>query len=499
MDLTQLGPLFWPVRESEDGFSVLDETKLPAEIQYIPIREIDKAVEVVREMKTRAFGQVLTFFHSVLLSLKSSSETDKQGLEAKVGELGRLFSEARPTFAFLGLAEQILGWLAGSKAEDLKSFLVSEIQRYFRILMKMREKRGQLAASLLPQSCSILTHCNCSGDLVLIGSFLRERGARVRFFATETRPYLQGTRLTAWELARAGFDVHLLPDRGAGQVIERGLVDTVIVGSDRSTRRGDVINKVGTYPLALAAKVKGIPFYALVQDFDETLDDEVTIEERPHEELLSFNGRRLAPDGVKCRYPAFDITPANLVTRLIGFASTYSACDFKEKFGRGGKKSTDCEMEEETYLLIFGVPRREFYCHLLEGSRIEGKGEILIPEMRPGLFGARELTPSLLHAGLKPTLVSDNMLGFFFQRQAIRRAYLAYEEFTPLGPRVPGGGRMVVELARAHEVPIELIPAGEEKSAPLDLDVTTLLRENVSGPGVSPYLLQDEVIPWSVF
>ena len=499
MDRSELSPLFWPVREDTEGFSILDETRLPGEVHYISVRDVDDAVRAVREMRTRAFGQVLTFFHTVLLSLRRIGAIDRGTIEGRVRDLGRAFSEARPTFAFQGMAERIVGWLSGSNSTEPREFLVGEIQRHFRILMRMRQKRAELAASLLPQTCSILTHCNMSGELVLIGSLLRDRGAKVRFFATETRPYLQGTRLTAWELERAGFEVHLLPDRGAGQVMDKGLVDAVVVGSDRSTRRGDVVNKVGTYPLALLAKAKGIPLYALVQDVEEMLSDEITIEERPQEELSCYNGRRLAPEGVRCRYPAFDVTPADLVTRLVGFASIYSPKDFRMKFGGGARITMESTSEDGAYLLVFGTPRAEFYRHLLDGSRIEGKGEILVSEMRPGLSGARELAPALVKAGLKTTLVSDNMLGFFFQRQAIRRVYLAYREFAQAGPLLPAGATMVVELARAHEVPVELIAAGEETTSPTDLDVTTLLTERVAGTGVSPYLLQDEVVPWSAF
>lgn len=498
MDETELSPLFWPVLPEPDGFSVLDETRLPWEIHYVPIRRVAEAVEIVREMRTRAFGQVLTFFHSALLLLKDFPETDQDAVEAAIRDLGRVFSEARPTFAFRGLAEQVLAGLPKGGSGDPRALYATGIERHLKILRRTRQKRCELAASLLPQACSILTHCNASGDMVLIGTLLRQRGANVRFYATETRPYLQGSRLTAWELSRAGFEVHLLPDRGAGQVIEQGLVNAVIVGSDRSTRRGDVVNKVGTYPLALLAKAHEIPFYALVQDFEQALADHIPIEERPHGELITFRGRRLAPEGVKCRYPAFDLTPANLVTRLIGFGSTYSHRDFAEKFA-GGKKSTELPSEDSSYLLVFGVPEPGFYRHLADGSRIESRGEILVPELRPSLVGAREVAPMLLQTGLKPTLVSDNMLGFFFQRDAIRRAYLAYREFAPSGPVLPAGARMVALLARAHEVPIELVPAGEDRAEPLDADATTLLQVAVSSPGVSPWLVQDELVPWSLF
>ena len=157
-----------------------------------------------------------------------------------------------------------------------------------------RLARARLAASVLPDPARVLTHCNVSGELVAVAQCCAELGKKFSVIASETRPYLQGTRLTAWELAQAGVAVSIIPDNAVAQVMQQGAVNAVIVGADRAAQNGDIINKVGTYPLALMAKDFAIPFYALVQD-PRSLERgaDVAIEERPAAELLKFQGESL--------------------------------------------------------------------------------------------------------------------------------------------------------------------------------------------------------------
>ena len=165
-------------------------------------------------------------------------------------------------------------------------------------IIKARLARAERTASILPDSARVLTHCNVSGELVAIAQLCKSMGKEISVIATETRPYLQGSRLTAWELAEAGVSVSLIPDCAAAQVMDRGEVNAVVVGSDRCAQNGDVINKVGTYPLALMAKEYGIPFYALVQDPGGLVrGEDVPIEERSANELLVIPGRATAGGG----------------------------------------------------------------------------------------------------------------------------------------------------------------------------------------------------------
>ena len=182
-----------------------------------------------------------------------------------------------------------------------------------------RLKRAGFASSLLEDGDTLLTHCNVSGEMVLIGRACKEAGKSVQFFATETRPYFQG-RLTAWELAEDGFEVTIVPDNAIGSLLSEGRCNKALVGSDRVAGNGDVVNKVGTFQVAVAAKKFQVPFYVLVQEPGSTsTGEEIPIEERDMREVLMYKGKRLYPETVKGYYPAFDLTPARYITHLITF------------------------------------------------------------------------------------------------------------------------------------------------------------------------------------
>jgi methylthioribose-1-phosphate isomerase len=187
---------------------------------------------------------------------------------------------------------------------------------------------GRHGSMLVPDGARVLTHCN-AGALATAGygtalGVIRaaaEAGKRVSVLADETRPFLQGARLTAWELVRDGIDTTVITDNMAGALMRQGLVDLVVVGADRIAANGDVANKIGTYPLAVLARRHGVPFYvaAPLSTFDPDCPsgDEIPIEERPAEEVTHLGGMRLVPEGVSARHPAFDVTPAAFVTAII--------------------------------------------------------------------------------------------------------------------------------------------------------------------------------------
>src|ERR1051325_3226932 len=212
-------PLFEPVIWSDEAFKILDETLLPNVIEYIEIRQVDQALEAVREMKTRAFGQVLTFLYSAALLGEQNKNLDRESLRTRIGEMTDRFAEARPTFDFRGLGEFFSAWfevkLDGRSAGQ---FISESARRFAQQIVGARMARAKRAASLLPQRARILTHCNISGELVAIAEYARESGKDISVVATETRPYLQGARLTAWELAQAGVVVSVIPDSAIGQV-----------------------------------------------------------------------------------------------------------------------------------------------------------------------------------------------------------------------------------------------------------------------------------------
>ncbi|HEX9880695.1 MAG TPA: hypothetical protein VGB25_10915, partial [Candidatus Binatia bacterium] len=248
--LEAASPLFAPVLWEGERFRILDETRLPWETAYITVNGVREAVQAVKEMRTRAFGQVLTFLYAAALVAKRATVSDPRWVAQELEELANEFSGARPTFNFrqhLGFFHEALG--ACPPGERAGPWLEGKIHKRVESILRARDRRAQRAAALLPGSCRLMTHCNVSGELVAVARHMRSMGKELRVIATETRPYLQGSRLTAWELARAGVEVALIPDSAVAQVMARGGVDAVLVGSDRCAQNGDIINKVGTYPI----------------------------------------------------------------------------------------------------------------------------------------------------------------------------------------------------------------------------------------------------------
>ena len=493
MDVKQ-SPLFEPVLWEGEGFKILDETLLPWRTEYIEVRALPEALAAVKDMKTRAFGQVLTFFYAA--ALVARGENSSAALRARMARLGEEFAEVRPTFDFKGLAGFFEPWFAQPNGDHTGAWFEGKVHEFVGRIVGARLYRARLAAELLPARCRLLTHCNVSGELVAVAHACRDQGKNLSVIATETRPYLQGSRLTAWELSEAGVSVEVIPDGAVAQVIAGGKVDAVIVGADRVARNGDIVNKVGTYPIAAAAERYGVPFYALVQDpgaINSSAD--VEIEERPAAELYQLEGRSLIEAPVAGRYPAFDATPARLITRLVGFEGSYTPDEFREKYrpaqvSEKAKKAAD-------HLLVYGVPKKADYGSVARTLKLEKAAHVLVPEMRPGLAGLQSVAKELSERGVPVQLISDNMMGTFFAEGAVGRLYLFYIEVGAAGPVGPCGSLLAALLARAHGVPIELLPG--EEAAPLDADVSTFLGQRVVAGGIKIYPVEKEVIPWSLF
>ena len=494
-------PLFEPVLWDGDGFKILDEISLPEKIEYISVYEVAQALDAVREMKTRAFGQVLTFLYSGGLIARDYQGGEPEGLREKLARMTQEFCAARPTFDFEGLGGFFSQWFAElPRGAAVGEWIAGRARTCVTEIMQARRTRAKRMASLLPESARVLTHCNVSGELVAVAQYCKEAGKHLAVIATETRPYLQGTRLTAWELAQAGVGVSLIPDCAIAQVMARGEVSAVIVGADRAAQNGDVINKVGTYPLALMAQAYGVPFYVLVQDPRSVARGmDITIEERPASELLLFQGQSLVNgDKIAVRYPAFDVTPAGLITRWVGFADIYTLESFRRTF------QIEVEVEEEPahkngkYLLVYGLPPKSHYGFLKTALAAEQAESILVPEMRPELWGARVVARELARRNAAPTLIADNMMGTLFAQGEIRKLYLFYDELSEPGLSGACGSLLAVRLARHHGVPIELQEAERNKEPPVDRDVSTFLGRHVIPSGVSVHRVEKEVIPWSL-
>lgn len=308
----KFSPLFWPILLKGKTIHILDETKLPHKVKYIKAKDYLQACKAIKEMKTRAVGQVILVLYIFLIVVKKNRKKPREKLFPILCKVAETINATRPTLSFKYLTDMVLGWhCAGEPLEK-------NILGFLEMLKNKRVKQAEEAAKLITGGDVILTHCNISGLMPLISEFARQQNKNISFFVTETRPYLQGARLTAWELQRAGFDVTIIADNMVAQVMREGKINKVIVGADNLAQNGDIANKIGTYQIAILAKHFNIPFYVLCPPVSGArTGKDIKIEVRPDKELLEYQGLRLAAKGAKGYYPAFDVTPNNLITEHI--------------------------------------------------------------------------------------------------------------------------------------------------------------------------------------
>ncbi len=294
-----------PLRWKGDRLELLDQRALPDKTIYMSCRSATEVAQAIRDMVVRgapAIGCAAAF--GVVLSKGSPDAYE-------------VLARSRPTAVNLFWALERM-----KKATDLEA---EAIAIYEEDLANNRAM-GKLGATLIRDGARIMTHCNTgalatAGYGTALGVIRAAKGKRISVIANETRPYLQGARLTAWELVQEGIPCTLITDSMAGHLMSKGEVDVIVVGADRIALNGDVANKIGTYTLAVLAKRHGIPFYvaAPLSSFDAKIADgsQITIEERPAAEVTGYRETRWAPEGVSVRNPAFDVTPAELVTGII--------------------------------------------------------------------------------------------------------------------------------------------------------------------------------------
>ena len=299
----KFSPLFWPIQLKDNIIYILDETQLPQKLVYIKAKNYLEACAAIKQMKTRAVGQVLLVMYIFILS---------QRQKINLVKVAAAVNATRPTLSFKYLTDMVLG-MQQSKAPLEKSIL-----GFLEMLKAKRIQQARDIADLLKDGEVILTHCNVSGLMPLIAQFAKDQNKAISFYVTETRPYLQGSRLTAWEIMRAGFDVTIITDNMVAYLLSLGRVTKVIVGADHLTLNGDIANKIGTYQIAVVAKYFKIPFYVICPPASKLKSGkEIQIEIRPPDELKIYQGLYLAPKAVKAYYPAFDVTPAKLITKHI--------------------------------------------------------------------------------------------------------------------------------------------------------------------------------------
>jgi methylthioribose-1-phosphate isomerase len=320
---------------TDEGVRMIDQRKLPTVEEYPVFRTYEEVAEAIRVMVVRgapAIG-VAAAMGIALGVAKSKAETTAE-LQADFETITATLAGTRPTAVNLFWAIERMKQIftravrANSSRSTIERLLIDEAKALYQEDIDANRRMGRFGAELLPQSGTILTHCN-AGALATAGygtalGVIRaavDGGKRLRVLADETRPFLQGARLTAWELWKDDIDVRVISDNMAGSFMRQGLVDAVIVGADRIAANGDVANKIGTYTVAVLARQHDIPFYvaAPLSTLDLSLPDgsHIPIEQRAPTEVTHVGNTRIVPEGVAVFNPAFDVTPQEFVTAII--------------------------------------------------------------------------------------------------------------------------------------------------------------------------------------
>ena len=317
------------------GVNFLDQTKLPLEETYVLATDYKQVATVIRDMIVRGAPAIgVSGAMGVAIGIDRSEATSIEALNTEVAVICELLASTRPTAVnlFWGIARirELYNQLVakGASIAEIKIAVVDEARRMYDEDIAACKQMGAFGAELLPMEGTVLTHCN-AGALATCGygtalGVIRgaiERGHKINVFADETRPFLQGARLTAWELMKDNIPTTVLCDNMAASLMLQGRIQAVIVGADRIAANGDVANKIGTYGVAILAKEHGIPFYVAAPwstiDVATATGAGIPIEQRAAREVTHSNGKQMTPDGVGIENPAFDVTPAKYVTAII--------------------------------------------------------------------------------------------------------------------------------------------------------------------------------------
>ncbi len=323
-----------PTIKWEDAFIyIIDQRKLPGKKEWLVCRTLQDVITAIREMAIRGAPAIGV---AAAMGLALGSQTIKtknyETFKKRFLEMAGQMKLARPTAANLRWAVEkmirIVEIMNHNTAEEIKGALKKESQIILERDIEINQKIGQNGLQLIPDKATILTHCNAGalatggyGTALGVIRAAHEAGKDIRVFVDETRPLLQGIRLTAFELIEEHIPVTVIVDSAAGYLLRKKTIDLVITGADRIASNGDMANKIGSYQLAVLAKENHIPFYvaAPLSTFDLTLEegDQIPIEERDPKEVVTLAGQKLGPEGLSAFNPAFDITPAGYISAII--------------------------------------------------------------------------------------------------------------------------------------------------------------------------------------
>ena len=321
---------------TESGVVFIDQTKLPTEEVYVTCTTHQQVADVIRNMVVRGAPAIgVAAAMGIALGVKNSKATNAADLKKDFDQICEAIRQTRPTAVNLFWAIRRMT----EKFESLRPRTIAEIRQAQQVMIEESQRMhaediaanqamGRHGATLMPSTGGVLTHCN-AGALATAGygtalGVIRaavEAGKKIHVYADETRPFLQGSRLTAWELMKDGIPTTVISDNMAGVMMQQGKIGAIVVGADRIAANGDVANKIGTYTVAILAKEHGIPFYvaAPISTVDLATPDgsKIPIEQRNAREVTHIGGRQMTPDGVEIENPAFDVTPAKYIAAII--------------------------------------------------------------------------------------------------------------------------------------------------------------------------------------
>jgi methylthioribose-1-phosphate isomerase len=315
------------------GVVFIDQTKLPTEEVYVTCKTPEQVADVIRNMVVRGAPAIgVSAAMGIALAVQNSKAETIGELKKEFDAASELIGQTRPTAVNLFWAikrmKDKFELMRVRPLPQLKQLLIEEAQRMHAEDIAANQAMGRHGATLMPASGGVLTHCN-AGALATCGygtalGVIRaavEQGKKIHVYADETRPFLQGSRLTAWELMKDGIPTTVISDNMAGAMMKQGKIGAIVVGADRIAANGDVANKIGTYTVAVLAKEHGIPFYVAAPfstiDLATADGSGIPIEQRSSREVTHIAGKQMVPDGVAVENPAFDVTPAKYVTAII--------------------------------------------------------------------------------------------------------------------------------------------------------------------------------------
>jgi methylthioribose-1-phosphate isomerase len=318
---------------TDSGVRFIDQTKLPTEEVFVNCTTAEQVADVIRNMVVRGAPAIgVSAAMGIALGVKNSKAETGAELKQDFDRCCDLIGKTRPTAVNLFWAirrmQDKFESLRVRPVPQIRQALIEEAQRMHAEDIAANQAMGRFGATLMPASGGVLTHCN-AGALATCGygtalGVIRaavEQGKKIHVYADETRPFLQGSRLTAWELMKDNIPTTVISDNMAGAMMRQGKIGAVVVGADRIAANGDVANKIGTYTVAVLAKEHGIPFYVAAPfstiDLDTPDGSKIPIEQRNGREVTHIAGKQMVPEGVQVENPAFDVTPAKYVTAIV--------------------------------------------------------------------------------------------------------------------------------------------------------------------------------------